>query len=68
MFSETKNTIFYELAERKKKHTHSVTNNGLLKKMKLDMLGYLVNIFRFMSFSGKSEHDTVADLATLTDR
>ena len=36
------------------------------KKLKLGMQGYLVNI-PILSFSSKSEHDTVTDQATLID-
>ena len=40
--------------------------NGFLEKIETWHVGLSCQYTHFMSFSGKSEHDTVADQATLT--
>ena len=39
--------------------------NGFLEKIETWHVGLSCQYIHFMSFSSKSEHDTVADLATL---
>ena len=41
--------------------------NGFLEKIETWHVGSSCQYTHFMSFSSKSEHDTVADQATLTD-